>query len=300
MTFQCKLCRSDRHGRVYAFGAERRYEAAACAGCGLFQVLYDWAAAPPPSVTTVLDVTSRDWVSDAEMAAHAAKAREFATRLERTGRLADAVVLDIGCGEGHFLEACRLRGAQRAVGQEFRRASIHYARERCGVADVRGLPLEDHSVWPDGEFDLVCSFDVIEHVHDLGAFFEQCLRVLRPAGLMFHATPGSDSVTHQLGRIASRLGARGMAGMLCNVQAVDDLLGGPHVHLMGRRQVEWLGNRHGLGVKSEYIPSYSYSDRHYAAVVPQLRWLPRPLGALAFRSIRGTVRNKLLFQAERR
>jgi SAM-dependent methyltransferase len=298
MSFVCKLCRSDRHGRVYVLGSKPSYEAAACSSCGLFQDLYDWMAAPPPALTQELDVESSDWVSESEMNAHAAKGAEFAARLERALPLAGARVLDIGCGQGHFLRECARRGA-RATGLEFRLASVRYAREHCGIDDVRSAPLEDRSVWRDGEFDAVCSLDVVEHVHDLGAFFEHCVRVLRPGGVMLHATPGADSMTHRLGRIASLAGAGGIAGTLTNVQFVEDLLGGPHVHLMGRRQVEWLAKRHRLRAHCEYVPSYSYSDRHYAAVVPQLRWLPRSVGALAFAGVRRMIRNKLVFWATR-
>ncbi|MEO5617925.1 MAG: class I SAM-dependent methyltransferase [Candidatus Eisenbacteria bacterium] len=295
MSFRCKLCRADRHGRVFTLGSRPQYQAASCSECGLFQALYDWTAAAPPAVTKVLEAESGDWVSDAEMEAHAAKAHEFAARLEREGRVAGATVLDIGCGEGHFLQECARRGAARVVGQEFRLAPIRYARDHCGVADVRTAPLEDGSAWPDGEFDVVCSLDVVEHVHDLRGFFEQCLRVMRPDGYMLHVTPGSDSITHHLGRIASRLGAGGIAGTLTNVQHVSDLMGGPHVHLMGRRQVAWLAERHHLVAASEYVPSYSYSDGHYAAVVPQLRWMPRAIGTQVFRGVRRVIRNKLVF-----
>lgn len=300
MPFRCKLCGAERHGRVYGLGvAPRRYQAAECVGCGLFQVLYDWTAAPPPAITTAFDVESSDWVSDAEMAAHADKAGDFADRLAQAGWLAGSAVLDVGCGEGHFLEACAKRGAQRVTGHEFRLASMRYARERCGIGDLRSAPLTDRTVWPDAEFDLVCSFDVIEHVHDLDAFFAQCLRVLKPGGRMLHASPGADSITHRLGRVFSRLGAGRLAGTLCNVQFVEDLLGGPHVHLMGRQSLSWLARHRGLVARGEYVSSYSYSDQHYAATVPQLRWLPRPLGATVFRIVRHTIRNKLVIWAER-
>jgi 2-polyprenyl-3-methyl-5-hydroxy-6-metoxy-1,4-benzoquinol methylase len=261
--------------------------------------MYDWSDAPPPQVTTDHDVESEEWTSETEMAAHAEKARYFAARLRAYGLLSGATVLDIGCGHGHFLRECAGHGAGHPVGQEFRLSSMRYARERCGVIDVRSAPLDDRTVWPDGEFDLVCSFDVVEHVHDLGSFFEQCLRVLKRTGLMLHATPGSDSPTHRLGRLASRLGARRVAGTLCNVEHVEDYGGGPHVHLMGNRQVAWLARRHGLDFRAEYVASYSYSDRHYAAVVPQLRWMPRPLGSLVFKAARASIRNKMVFWARR-
>lgn len=303
MIFRCKLCRSDRPGSTYALAENGPYEALTCGDCGLFQVLYDWTASPPPRVTLAYDAPTSEWVfSDADQSAHAAKANDFADRLAATGRLAGAAVLDIGCGHGHFLEACKQRGAKHVAGQEFRQSSIEYARDHCGVHDVRSAPLSDRDVWPDAEFDIVCSFDVAEHVHDLEGFFEECLRVLKPNGFMFHATPGADSASHRLGRLFSRLGALNLAGLLCNVEPVrqpKDLDGGPHVHLMGRRQVEWLADRHALKVRSVYVPSYSYSDEHYAGVIPQLRWMPRAIGALVFKAVRYTVRNKLLFSAAR-
>lgn len=299
MTFSCKLCGCGRHGRAFPLGGHRRYEAAACAECGLFQVLYDWTAASPLRVTTVFDQASEEWTSEVEMAAHGDKARTFASWLEKQGWLSGATVLDIGCGHGHFLQECARRGARRVVGLEFRQSSITYARERCGVSEIRSRPLDDRSAWPDGEFDLAVSLDVLEHVHDLASVLGHCLRVLRPGGVMFHATPGSDSITHQTGRVASRLGARGIASMLCNVEYVADLLGGPHVHLMGRRQVAWFARRQGLEFKAWYVPSYTYSDRHYAACLPQFRWLPLPLGTLLFRLGRMSVRNKMVFWVRR-
>jgi SAM-dependent methyltransferase len=181
---------------------------------------------------------------------------------------------------------------------EFRTASVRYARERLGVNDVRSAPLAQRSTWRDGEFDLVCSFDVIEHVHDLAAFFDDCVRVAKPFGRQFHATPGADSITHRLGRVASRVGARRLGSVLTNLRSVDNLLGGPHVHLMGRRQVGWVAERHGLRARTEYEASYSYSDAHYAAVLPHLRWMPRPLGTRAFGLVRRVIRNKLLVTLE--
>jgi len=299
VVFSCKLCRCGRHGRAYALGGRRPYAAAACAECGLFQVLYDWTLAPPLRVTTAFDEASEEWTSEAEMTAHADKARTFASWLEEQGWLSGATVLDIGCGHGHFLQECTRRGAHRVVGLEVRLASIAYAREHCGVSEIRSAGLDDRATWPDAEFDLAVSFDVLEHVHDLASVLNNCLRILKPNGVMFHATPGSDSITHQAGRVASRAGARVMASTLCNVEYVSALTGGPHVHLMGRRQVAWFATRHGLESHTHYVPSYTYSDRHYAATVPQLRWLPRPLGALAFRLARGIIRNKMVFWAHR-
>jgi hypothetical protein len=50
-------------------------------------------------------------------------------------------------------------------------------------------------------------------------------------------------------------------------------------------------------VKTYYINSYSYSNRHYATLVPALNRLPPPVGGAIFAVIRRLVRNKLVFLA---
>jgi hypothetical protein len=69
---------------------------------------------------------------------------------------------------------------------------------------------------------------------------------------------------------------------------------------MGRRQVAWLARKCGLAFEARYVPSYSYSNRHYAAVIPQLRWLPRAIGSQLFSLVRATIRNKMVFQVRRK
>lgn len=45
------------------------------------------------------------------------------------------------------------------------------------------------TTWPDASFDVVLSFDVLEHVPDPAAAFRECWRILRPGGAMLWAAP---------------------------------------------------------------------------------------------------------------
>ena len=47
-----------------------------------------------------------------------------------------------------------------------------------------------------GEFDVVASSDVLEHVPDKVAMLHECVRVLRPGGLLFLVAPIRFSVKH--------------------------------------------------------------------------------------------------------
>jgi 2-polyprenyl-3-methyl-5-hydroxy-6-metoxy-1,4-benzoquinol methylase len=311
--FLCKLCGGTDVARIYRLQRHKKniepFLAATCGRCGLFQDVYDWQEAARVQQSLKQDLQYRFdplWESSPELAANRAKARVFARALDDAGLVRGKRILDVGCGTGHFLRECLDLGAAKVSGQEFFRGSvIAYARERLAIDDIRTVPFEDRDAWPDAEFDVVCSFDVAEHIHDLGGFFEECTRVANRTGALFHATPGSDSMTNRAGRLAvSRLGwnrrARALGTWLCNLQPVSSFRGGAHVSLLGRRSLGWLTSRHPLTlVRAEYVSSYTYSNRHYATLAPGLARLPTPVGAAAFAVIRRVVRNKLVFLARK-
>lgn len=300
--FVCKLCRSNKIDEIYVLRDSRdaSFDVVRCVRCGLFQTLYEWQAVPPLKVITDLDhvILSEPWGGERELAAQRRKGTALAGILNSQGLLKHARILDVGCGDGYFLSACRDFGAASITGLEFRNANILHAREKLGIRDIRTVPIHDRDVWPDAEFDVVCSIDVIEHVHDLKQFFENSIRIAKPGGVLYHATPGFDSVSHRLGRLLIRMGVDGAGTVLCNVQPAKDLIGGPHVSILGIRQLQWLSTELNLSLISiAYINSYSYSDRHYVSLVPILKNLPLPLSSALFRIARGTVRNKLVFTA---
>src|SRR5688500_9437892 len=130
-TFTCKLCGFEHFDATYALhGNGRDFNAVTCKRCGLFQSNYDWASRPRPEPTNDYDTAleSELWGSQKEHEALGAKGRAIAELLAREGLIEGARVLDIGCGDGSFLEACRALGASHVAGQEFRRADIQYAR----------------------------------------------------------------------------------------------------------------------------------------------------------------------------
>jgi 2-polyprenyl-3-methyl-5-hydroxy-6-metoxy-1,4-benzoquinol methylase len=311
--FLCKLCRGTEVARSYRLQRHKKniapFLAATCARCGLFQNVYDWQEATRVQRSLLLDLVDGFdtlWEAEPETAANQAKARFFASALDRAGLVRGKRILDVGCGKGYFLRECLSLGAASVSGQEFFRGNvIAYARNELSIDDIRSVPFDDRDAWPDGEFDVVCSFDVLEHIHDLGGFFQECLRVAKPAGSLYHATPGSDSVTNRIGRVAVRgMGRahriRTIGTWLCNLQPDDNFRGGAHVSLLGMRPLRWLTTRYPITiVTAEYTPSYTYSNRHYATLSPGLDRLPVPIGVAAFAVVRRLVRNKLVFLARR-
>jgi SAM-dependent methyltransferase len=98
-----------------------------------------------------------------------------------------ARVLEVGCGPGGNLAMLQQFGEVTAVEPD--EASRAYAAERNGVRVEGGL-LPDGLPFEPGSFDLVCAFDVIEHVDKDGASVAALGRLVRPGGYLATTVPG--------------------------------------------------------------------------------------------------------------
>ena len=103
-----------------------------------------------------------------------------------------AKILDAGCAMGDLLN--RIADRQK-FGCDFNAEYLQVAHDR-GVqttqCDLEAMP------YADGEFDLVVTTDVLEHVMDLNRVIAEMLRVLRPGGHLVIRTPDSEDLTGYL------------------------------------------------------------------------------------------------------
>lgn len=102
-------------------------------------------------------------------------------------------ILDIGCGRGELVWRLRGLGA-RAFGVEVEPRYVASGKilnatfdDQFPVLDLAspGAPFP----YPDNSFDLVVSFQVLEHVSDLDSLAREVARVLRPGGTTLHVLP---------------------------------------------------------------------------------------------------------------
>lgn len=109
-------------------------------------------------------------------------------------RKAQAPVIDVGCGRGEFLAACRDAGLE-ARGFDTNERSIADLRARGLDATLSGVP-ECFAALAAGSVGTVAAMHVVEHLPAelLFALFAESARVLRAGGLLMIETPNAESL----------------------------------------------------------------------------------------------------------
>jgi len=90
-------------------------------------------------------------------------------------------IFDIGCGDGFFLDTMRARGWE-VSGGDIEQDVIWYAREQLNLP-VDRLDVEEQPL-PDGPFDAITMWGVLQLIYDPRRLLEDVRRVLAPDGVV--------------------------------------------------------------------------------------------------------------------
>lgn len=100
-------------------------------------------------------------------------------------------VLEVGCAKGDFLLRVKENIGVSVTGLELNEKAIEEAK-RNGLK-VSNDTIQDYSFKHPKEFDVVCSFQVLEHVVDVKSFIEGKINCLRSGGYLVIAVPNNSS-----------------------------------------------------------------------------------------------------------
>lgn len=98
-------------------------------------------------------------------------------------------VLDLGCNNGYGTASLAER-AKQVIGVDVSPVAIETARSEHAAQNIEYQLVDGERLpFDDASFDLVTSFQVIEHVDDVLAYLNEILRVLREGGTAIFTTP---------------------------------------------------------------------------------------------------------------
>jgi ubiquinone/menaquinone biosynthesis C-methylase UbiE len=101
----------------------------------------------------------------------------------------DKRVLDVATGTGYGADILREQGAREVVAVDRSRDALAYAAKRYGTDKIRWVEGNAYALPFDAEFDVVVSFETIEHLKEPGRFAAECRRAVKPDGLYIVSTP---------------------------------------------------------------------------------------------------------------
>lgn len=199
---RCRICGSDSWRlevsgiRDWEYGVEGSYSYRRCTVCGIVQI------APFPGLEELVKAYEIDYHGYAEAtdkgllykALYALNDRLFSARLRRIIPRG-AAVLDLGCGNGAFLERIKALGAASVEGIDFSERAVAAAAKR-GIKVFQGV-LQDFER-PPGTYDVIFMNNYLEHTSDPLAELRKCRMLLKPGGRLLGEVPNFDSVDQRL------------------------------------------------------------------------------------------------------
>lgn len=105
-------------------------------------------------------------------------------------------VIDGACGVGYG-SAFLGTHAAHVLGVDASEEAIAYARHRYSGPNVDFACMDLLALdVAHGSYDVVCSFETIEHLADCDSFLSEVVRVLDASGMLLVSTPRADETTH--------------------------------------------------------------------------------------------------------
>lgn len=128
--------------------------------------------------------------SDSWLAAHAEHTARY---LHAVGYVRGCRVLDAGTGPGYGAAILKDAGASRVQAVDIDEESVEKARVRYPLPGLEFLTDDCETLTAvQGPFDVICSFENIEHLQHPERFLESAARLLGDEGVLLCSTPDRD------------------------------------------------------------------------------------------------------------
>jgi 2-polyprenyl-3-methyl-5-hydroxy-6-metoxy-1,4-benzoquinol methylase len=102
--------------------------------------------------------------------------------------VAGKVVLDVGCGSGY---GCNIfsKSAQMVYGIDQSSEAIEYCSKNSNAPNIEFIQMDGNKIELSQKFDVITTFQAIEHMDNLDHYIEQLLAATKPGGKIFITTP---------------------------------------------------------------------------------------------------------------
>ena len=191
----CPICNSDKKKQIITCNdylvSNKKFSVCECENCG-----FKFTSPRPKEEVLWKYYESEDYISHSETKKGIVNSLYILARKHTLRWKVNLVktltnkrgILDIGCGSGSFLNACKERKFN-ATGMEPSDFARTRAKKEYGL-DI--LPIEE--IYSSKEkTDIITMWHVLEHVSDLNGYFERFEQMLNDEGVLIIALPNCNS-----------------------------------------------------------------------------------------------------------
>jgi SAM-dependent methyltransferase len=157
-------------------------------------------------------------------------ARTYGRYLRKTEKyqISKQHLLEIGCGNGFFLEEAQSQGFREVTGVEPGQDAVEQASPAIRSKII--CDMLRPGLFPPRTFSLICMFQTFDHISEPNVLLAECVRLLQPGGAML-------CLNHNVEAISSRI--------LKEKSPIIDI---EHTYLYSPRTMRRLFEQHGLHV----------------------------------------------------
>lgn len=163
-------------------------------------------------------------------------------------------VLDIGCGNGFFLKKIATQGCKDYYGLEPSKQAVDFLPKEINkkriIIDTFG---SKH--FQKDYFDLICSFQVLDHILEPNQFIKDCFTILKPGGYSFLIIHDAKSLTAKI---------LGEKSPIIDVQ---------HIYLFDKKTIKKIFENHNFSVLKVFNTKNLYTLHYWINMAPVGRTL---------------------------
>ena len=156
-------------------------------------------------------------------------------------------ILEIGCGPGFFLKGLAQKKYNQINGVEPSREAVEQSGE---LKDLIYNGMFTGGVYPREYFDVICAFQMFDHLADPGAFLKDCRAYLKPQGAVF-------LILHNIKAIPARI-----LGQRCPMLDIE------HPILYNPGTVSRMLEANGFEVQKKFSVLNRYPLKYWFQLIP--------------------------------
>jgi SAM-dependent methyltransferase len=172
-------------------------------------------------------------------------------------------ILEVGCGNGFLLEEALAQGFHTVCGVEPSRDARALAASSIRESIVPDVMRP--GLFAPGQFDLICMFQVLDHLPEPGAILDECRRVLTDGGILL-------CLHHNVRALSARL--LGERSPIIDIE---------HCYLYAPHTMRLLLQKHGFETLDTGTALNTVSLRHLVHLLPLPAAIKSPLRDAAAR-----------------